>query len=421
MMENYLKVSELTLKIKRLLENQQAFQNVRVLGEVSNLTRHSSGHVYFTLKDEEAQIACTMFATEYRGCKDKNFKAGDKVIVRAFVSVYPPQGKYQLLIQSLQLAGEGALHREFLLLKAELQEAGWFDRKRPLVPYPKTIALLTSPTGAVVMDILRTLAHRYPLVKVLLFPVQVQGAGSVESICKAFELVSRYPDVETIILARGGGSLEDLWSFNDRKVAEAIYHAPVPVISAIGHETDFTIADFVADLRAPTPTAAASLVATTTFPEMLTEVQSLKQQTIQAFRRIIQFHAQRLDDFKDKLNQNITYLIHKEKLTLKREKDALAYLLKRQLQAHRHLHQSLRQSFIQVFKQTVQQQAHSISQLKAELISLDTRTYLARGYARVYQGQNLLTRARALNPQETLTIYFTDGSIEAIPKLNETI
>jgi exodeoxyribonuclease VII large subunit len=232
-----------------------------VEGEISNFSSPASGHWYFSLKDRDAQIRCAMFKARNVGTGFRP-RDGQMLLVRGRVSLYEPRGDFQLIAESMEDAGEGALRREFDRLKAKLAAEGLFEgsTKRPLPPMPQRIAVITSPTGAAVQDVLNILARRFPPASVLIHPVPVQGAAAAEAIVAAIEAVSARADAQVLILARGGGSIEDLWCFNDERVARAIRRCSVPVVTGIGHEIDFTIADFVADVRAPTPSGAAELV-----------------------------------------------------------------------------------------------------------------------------------------------------------------
>jgi len=253
-------VADLTRYLRELLESDELLQDVWVTGEVSNFSRPASGHVYFTLKDSSASLRCVMWRN---AVLRQSFtpRDGDAIDVHGAISVYEAGGQYQLYADVFRQAGEGALYQEFLRLKAMLEAEGLFaqERKRPIPLKPKRIGIVTSPTGAALQDMLNTLRRRYPLVEVVLAPTPVQGDEAPMGIITALHAVVRVADPDVIILARGGGSIEDLWAFNDERVARAIAASPVPIITGIGHETDFTIADFVADLRAPTPTAAAEL------------------------------------------------------------------------------------------------------------------------------------------------------------------
>jgi len=253
-------VTQLTRYLRELLENDEILQDVWIQGEVSNLSRPTSGHLYFTLKDNASSLKCVMWRS---AVVRQSYlpRDGEAIEVHGSINIYETAGQYQLYADLLRPAGQGALFLEFLRLKERLEAEGLFDeqRKHPIPSWPQTIGVVTSPTGAAFRDILNTIRRRYPLVKVILAPTQVQGEGAPAGIINALTHLNQSVHVDVIILARGGGSIEDMWAFNDENVARAIGSSQVPVISGVGHETDFTIADFVSDLRAPTPTAAAEL------------------------------------------------------------------------------------------------------------------------------------------------------------------
>ena len=258
--ENVLSVTELTARIKGLLERDGALTDLRVRGELSGVKEHSSGHWYFTLKDEDAVVGCVMWrssASKLRFTPED----GLEVVAHGHISVYERRGQYQLYVRSLEPAGKGGLYEAFERLKRRLEAEGLFapERKRPLPKFPRLIGVVTSPTGAAVRDMINVLGRRWPLANVLLAPAKVQGEGAAEEVATAIARLSERDDIDVLIVGRGGGSLEDLWAFNEEVVARAIAQSSVPVISAVGHETDFTIADFVADERAPTPSAAAEV------------------------------------------------------------------------------------------------------------------------------------------------------------------
>ncbi len=256
-----LSVSDLTRSARRVLEGE--FPMVFVEGEISNMTRPASGHWYFTLKDDKAQLRCAMFANRNRAVRF-NAKSGAQVVVRGRVSLYEQRGDFQLIAESMEEAGDGALRRAFDKLKAQLQAEGLFEPaiKQPLPAMPRHIGVITSPTGAAIRDVLHVLGRRFPAIPVSIIPVQVQGEISPGQIVAALDFANRYDTrpFDVLLLTRGGGSLEDLWSFNTEEVARAVHASRIPVVCAVGHETDFSIADFVADLRAPTPSAAAELL-----------------------------------------------------------------------------------------------------------------------------------------------------------------
>ncbi len=254
-------VTELTTYIRRLLEKEPSTQDCWVKGEISNLSRPGSGHIYFTLKDSTAALKCVVWRTDASRIRIA-WMDGAEVDVHGRITVYEVSGQYQLIVDAVQPVGEGYLFQEFLKLKARLEAEGLFDpgRKRPIPGVPKRIGIVTSATGAAVQDMLNTIRRRFPIVEVILCPTPVQGIEAPAQIVHALKRVIREGKPDVVIIARGGGSLEDLWAFNDEQVVRAIAEASVPIVTGIGHETDFTLADFAADLRAPTPTAAAELV-----------------------------------------------------------------------------------------------------------------------------------------------------------------
>jgi exodeoxyribonuclease VII large subunit len=288
-------VSELSQEIKNLLEKR--FPDVWVTGEVSNFRGATSGHLYFTLKDASAQIRAVCFRNQARYLKFKP-QDGISVIARGHLSVYEARGEYQLYVDYLEPAGIGALQLAFEQLKQKLAAEGLFDpaRKKPLPVLPRTVGVVTSPTGAVIRDILRVLKRRFRNMNVTLYPVKVQGEGAAEEIVRGIEYFNKHSVADVLIVARGGGSLEDLWAFNEEIVARAIAGSKIPVISAVGHETDFTIADFVADLRAPTPSAAAEMV------------------------------VQRKQDFVDELRERARHMSQAVRLKLSEAREALTAL-----------------------------------------------------------------------------------------------
>ncbi|MFC4103824.1 exodeoxyribonuclease VII large subunit [Paenibacillus xanthanilyticus] len=274
-------IKEITRYIKMKLESDHVLGDVWVRGEISNFTHHSSGHMYFTLKDPDSRLKCIMFASHNQRLPFKP-KEGAKVLARGNFSVYERDGNYQFYVMQMQPDGIGSLYLAYEQLKRKLEDEGLFaaSRKRAIPKFPKAVGIITSPTGAAVRDIIITLQRRHPSVPVLLFPVLVQGTGAAPAIVKAIETMNRLAEVDVLIVGRGGGSLEELWAFNDERVARSIAASAIPVISAVGHETDFTIADFVADLRAATPTAAAELA--------VQNVQELRAQLAQTNARLAQ-------------------------------------------------------------------------------------------------------------------------------------
>lgn len=333
-----LTVSRLTALIKGVLEEN--FEHVWVEGEISNLAMPVSGHYYFTLKDAGAQLRCVMFRASARALKFKP-KDGMGLVVRGRVSLFEPRGEYQLIVEYLEPQGVGALQLAFAQLKERLAKEGLFDeaRKKPIPKLPQRIGVVTSATGAAIHDILNVLDRRFANVEVLISPVKVQGEGAAREIAQAVKDFNRYGNVDVLIVGRGGGSIEDLWAFNEETVARAIYHSRIPVISAVGHEVDFTIADFVADMRAPTPSAAAELVVKSK-TELAAELEALSHRLRQGMRLRLAGHQGRLDaltrSLKDPsmllghLAQRIDDLTERLRFAwrgeLKRRSDGLAYL-----------------------------------------------------------------------------------------------
>ena len=258
--QQYLSVSALTKYIKRKFDVDPHLQNVYIKGEISNFKRHTSGHMYFTLKDERARLLSVMFAANSRGMKFEP-ENGMKVLVKGDISVYEASGQYQLYVKSMAPDGVGDLYLAYEQLKKKLETKGLFSsvHKKKIPLYPKTVGVITSPTGAALRDILTTIKRRYPITKVIIYPALVQGNNAAKSVAKAISVANARAESDVLIVGRGGGSIEELWAFNEEIVAESIYDSDIPIISAVGHETDFTIADFVADMRAPTPTGAAEL------------------------------------------------------------------------------------------------------------------------------------------------------------------
>ena len=302
-----LTVSQLTHSIKKNLEAR--FSQIYLEGEVSNFKKQSSGHLYFSLKDSQSQISAVMFRGQAMSLKSLP-KEGDKVVVRGEINVYPPRGNYQIIVRSLQMVGIGQLLAKLEELKAKLKERGWFSKKykKALPKFPKRIGVVTSPTGAAIQDILNILKRRHSGFKLLLNPVKVQGEGSAYEIAQAIQQMNRLELCDVLIVGRGGGSIEDLWAFNEEVVAAAIFASKIPVISAVGHEIDTTLADFVADVRAPTPSAAAEIV-TAEKEQLLENLNRYSRGIDQWMSQRLQFYQQRLDDFSDKLLQNMKHRV----------------------------------------------------------------------------------------------------------------
>ncbi|MEI6335481.1 MAG: exodeoxyribonuclease VII large subunit [Methylococcaceae bacterium] len=428
-----LTVSQLNRATSRLLDAH--FLSVLVEGEISNLSAPSSGHLYFSLKDANAQVRCAMFKTQQRrlGFKPEN---GKHVIVKAQVSLYEPRGDFQLIVEQLEEAGDGALRRAFDALKLKLSEEGLFDavNKQKLPALPHTIGVITSPSGAAIRDILTVLRRRFSAVSVIIYPVAVQGDNAKYEIAKAIALANEQQQCDVLILGRGGGSLEDLWAFNEERVARAIFASTIPVISAVGHETDVTIADFVADLRAATPSAAAEhavpdqqawlsrfVQLEARFHQLLQRKLSQKQQAFAWLnKRLQQQHpgqklarnAQRLDELELRLTQSMHTRIQRNKsrveaktaqlwqyspaVTINNYQQKQDYLSKRLVTVISHKLENLNQRLL-----NVSQTLHAVSPLAT----------LNRGYALVIKqpsGQ-LIRSTEQLKPGDMVETRLAEG------------
>lgn len=386
-------VTNLTRYLRDLLESDELLQDVWVQGEISNFARPASGHLYFTLKDAGAALKCVMWR---QTAANLNFapRDGMAVEVHGRISLYEPQGQYQLYADALRPAGEGALYLEFLRLKARLQAEGLFEahRKRALPEWPHTIGIVTSPTGAALQDMLNTLRRRFPLARVVLAPASVQGTEAPGELIAALQALNQQVAPDVILLARGGGSIEDLWAFNDENLARAIAASAAPVITGVGHETDFTIADFVADLRAPTPTAAAEL-ATPNRPDLLNDLNQTALRLTQWLRSRLSAERQQLGLLKNRLSlRSPAALVRSQRQSLdeaeRRLATALDYRLReRQLQ---------------------------LTSLSRRLESLNPLAILQRGYAALTTAEGRAVRSIAqLQPGDELHARLADGRLSA--------
>ncbi len=392
-------VTQLLSQIKTLIEREQTLRNVWLQGEVSNFVRAASGHCYFTLKDERAVLACVMWKQDAQrlGRLPQN---GQQVLVHGYVSVYESQGKMQFYADALELAGVGRLYQEFEALKAKLATEGLFDaeRKRPLPAWPQRIGVVTSPRAAALRDILRTLALRYPAVQVLLAPSAVQGVEAPGQIVAAIELLNAWnagvEPIDVIIVARGGGSIEELWAFNDEQVARAIAASPVPVVSGVGHETDLTLADFAADLRAPTPTGAAAAAV----PDRL----DLASQVAALRGRLALAMSQQLASQRQQLGHSQRLLArlspHTQIAGRRQQVDDLSLAMQRQMRHRLALHRV------------------ELDGQRARLANLDPQAVLQRGYAIVYQqpGARVVTSVQAVTAGVELRIVVADGEFSGV-------
>jgi exodeoxyribonuclease VII large subunit len=386
-------VTDLTRYLRQLFENDEALQDVWVQGEISNFSRPSSGHLYFTIKDSGAALRCVMWRNNAARLQFMP-RDGEAVEAHGVISIYEAGGQYQLYADALRPAGEGALYQEFLRLKAKLEAEGLFEaeRKRPIPAQPKRIGIITSPTGAALRDILNTLRRRYPLVEVVLAPTAVQGDEAPGGIAAAFKLLNSLTQPDVILLARGGGSIEDLWAFNDERVARAIVDSTCPVISGVGHETDFTIADFVADLRAPTPTAAAELAV----PDQADLRADLTELDNHLARLALANVSDQRWDLQALNNHLLLYSPRPRLLSDKQRVDELAFRLST---AARH---------------TLKLEAAYIQGLTQRLASLSPQAVLERGFAILYDRDGEHIRSvNQVSPGDRLQAQLNDGTLSA--------
>lgn len=406
-------VTRLNNEIKDLLDAVPGYRNLLVQGEISNYKAHSSGHHYMTLKDEGAAINAVMFRSDALRLKFR-LENGMKVIVRARVSSFPRTGQVQLYISEVIPDGAGALSLAFEQLKRKLQAEGLFDpaHKKPIPTCPQRIALVTSPTGAAVRDMIRILGRRWPLAKVTLYPAQVQGQGAAESIARALMLANAVGEADVILCGRGGGSMEDLWAFNEEVVARAIYDSDIPVISAVGHEPDVTIADFVADLRAPTPSGAAEL-AVPDRAEYALSVRTLDTRLRTAAHKQIEVWRQRLTTLQERLElRTPANYIAEKRLLLDQMTDRLCAALPARLTREEQKLTVLRQRLLTAGQGGLHRRRLRFAQTVATLDAISPLRVLARGYAVATRGKRgaVVTDAAALEAGDTLHIRFAKGA-----------
>ncbi len=408
-------VTRLNNEIKDLLDAVPGYRNLLVQGEISNYKAHSSGHHYMTLKDEGASINAVMFRSDAMRLKFR-LENGMKVIVRARVSSFPRTGQVQLYISEVIPDGVGALNLAFEQLKSRLQAEGLFDpaHKKPIPACPQRIALVTSPTGAAVRDMIRILGRRWPLAKVTLYPAQVQGQGAAESIAQAVMLANAIGEADVILCGRGGGSMEDLWAFNEEVVARAIYDSDIPVISAVGHEPDVTIADFVADLRAPTPSGAAEL-AVPDRAEYALSVRTLDTRLRTAAHKQLQIRRQRLTTLQERLElRTPANYIAEKRLLLDQMADRLCAALPARLTREEQKLAVLRQRLLSAGQGGLHKRRLRFAQTVATLDAISPLRVLARGYAVATKGKRgaVVTDAAALEAGDTLHIRFAKGAAD---------
>ncbi len=407
-----LSVSELNFSIRTLLETSVPL--LWVAGEISNLTRAASGHWYFSLKDKSAQVRCVMFRNRSTYL-DWQPREGDQVEARVLVSLYEARGEFQLTVENLRRAGLGLLFEAFERLKARLQAEGLFDpaRKRALPAHPRQIGIVTSPDAAALRDVLTTLGRRMPSIPIVLYPAPVQGKGSAELIAAAIRRAQERNECDVLIVCRGGGSMEDLWSFNEEVVARAIAGCPMPIVSGVGHETDFTIADFVADIRAPTPTAAAELVS----PDQKIRLQQLAQSGLRLQRQMNYM----LSDRAQKLDHLARRLIHPGE-RIRQRHEQLTHLQARLYGAIVHQLSQARNGLsplpMRLQRATGQMLALRQTRLQSmaqHLEHLNPKNVLERGYSLVETADGKIVRSdRQVKPGDRLTLTFAEGATDAV-------
>lgn len=412
--EKYITITQLTRYIKYKIDNDVNLQEVFLKGEISNFKAHTRGHYYFTIKDENSRINAIMFASQTKKLKFLP-EDGMKVLVTGKISVYEANGGYQIYVSDMLEDGVGNLYIAYEQLKKKLEANGLFDKdkKKPIPKIPKKVGVITAPTGAAIRDIISTIKRRFPLTEIILLPALVQGAEAAPSIVKQIKNAENY-NLDTLIVGRGGGSIEDMWCFNDEEVANAIYNCPIPVISAVGHEIDFTIADFVADLRAPTPTGAAELAV----PNRLDVINYIDQLTIRSKKIIsnkIEFLKQKLNDITNKYilknpisiyeikEQYFSGIIEKLKFNItnvynKKEKEYL----------------NITSSFI--FKEPnklTEKKKQKYLQIISKLDALSPLSTIKRGYSVVRKNDKVITSKKDLIRKDKIEIELSDGNIEA--------
>ncbi len=387
----HLTVSQLTFHIRKQLENDPTLQDVWVEGEISNLSKPNSGHIYFTLKDKNASLKCMMWKQDAARLR-VNLQDGMAIEAHGRITVYEPQGTYQLAVNLIQPKGEGALYQEFLRLKTMLEAEGLFDieRKRPIPQLPNKIGIVTSQTGAALRDMLNTLRRRLPLVEVILAPSPVQGVDAPPALVKAIQYIN-YQNPNVILLARGGGSIEDLWAFNDERVVRAVADSKAPVICGVGHETDFTLCDFSADLRAPTPTAAAELATQTTLDDLYAQ---------------LTHHASRITDL-------TLSLLAEQKTFTSALTSRLKYISpERRIQSEYQRLDELSRRAFSALNHRIQLQSKHVDGISKRLQSLNPEGVLSRGYAIITRKDDGVVVFKVSQARGEMKVRVSDGEFE---------
>ncbi len=434
-LENYLSVTALTKYIKVKLEGDAHLRVILIKGEISNFKHHSRGHFYFTLKDEYAQVSCIMFARDTTGVPFTP-KDGDHVLIVGSISVYQPSGTYSIQVKQMKLDGIGELYLKYEALKKELEAKGWFaqEHKKAIPQFPKRIGVVTSSTGAVIEDIKNTVSRRYLLTEIYLYPALVQGPDSAMSIAKQIVNANMRNEVDVLIVGRGGGSIEDLWGFNEMPTIQAIYESKIPVITAIGHETDFTLSDFVSDLRAPTPTAAAEL-ATPNKDDLIVRIRSLSDQIVKSINRnlddkktLMTYLDERLEQRSPQMKLEMLkeslarydLMLYKSQINVIDDKKNQINLLKTRLKnpSDRILHfkevkSRLDDNLTRNMTRLITERFNHFNILRTGLEGNNPLRLMDRGYAIVRHHMKVVTSLNDFAVGDTLTVGFKDGSAEA--------
>ena len=438
-MTEYLSVSAVTKYIKYKFDQDPHLQSVLIKGELSNFKKHSSGHLYFNVKDKESVISAMMF----KGNASKlgfEPKEGDEVLIEARVSVYERRGNYQIYVNKMQLDGIGNLYQKLELLKKKLKKEGYFDQSnKKLIPkYPKKIAVLTASTGAAIRDIHSTINNRYPLVEQIQISTLVQGTQARQDIIEKIQYADSL-DVDTIIVGRGGGSIEDLWNFNEEDVVKTIFNCQTPIISAVGHETDFTLSDFVADVRAATPTQAA-VIATPDQYELLQQIKQYEYTLSRYIKQYIEHQKKQLNHISSYYKFKQPSLLYDQQIQKRDELERqLNHLLNTKVEKSKHHLKLLQQSFnFKNLNQQITQEKQSIYQLHSRLSkimsnnitnlktvlknkleslnNLSPTNTMLRGYAIVNKDNEVVTSTHKLNENDQISLTMKDGSVDATVK-----
>lgn len=438
MNKEYISISDINRIIKFTIDNNESLRSVYIKGEISNIKFHSRGHLYFSLKDENSKINAVMF--NYNRYLNFVPKDGDSVLVHGKVSVYEATGSYQIYVDDMLQDGLGNLYQLFEELKKKLSSEGLFntEHKKKINRLPRKIGVITAPTGAAVRDVISTINKRYPLVEIYVFPTLVQGEDASKNIVRMIELANTYP-LDTIILGRGGGSIEDLWAFNEEIVARAIYKSKIPIISGVGHEIDFTISDFVADLRAPTPTGAA-ILATSDKEDILKYLKTTKERVNNAIlnrlysynelikkyksnyilnnpMRLYDIKEQKLDILYDRINTNIRIKLDNSYKIIDKYKSN--YILNNPRVLYENKFDKLSSLSADInssIKRIIENNGKRLDTLKIKLELLNPKNVLDKGYSILYKDGKIIKNTKDIVLDDNLNVIISDGNIDVIVK-----